>query len=473
MIKVLVVDDDKLVRKGLISMMPWQDFDMQVVGEANNGEKALQFLEEHSVDLVLTDLGMPVMSGVELMRVLRKRYPNLHVVVLSVHQDFEYVQEALRLGAIDYIAKVDLELEKEQLEDVLGRIVDRMQERAMLGMGHRSREAAGEDIGKQGYAVVVLDQKDYRDWIEDLKQYEGVKMTEVGRNNWLLLASGKHYQRLGTELSKRIHRLKNAVLIQLSDLDKFTVIQIQRWLRSFAERDLFYEYHPDNTVLSLCISKEYSDTHAPGPGEEQMELLKELLLSGEWLHDLDIFRRLTLQIKQLRLPQTRLIGLLYAFVNEWNKTFAQTVFGKIELEGTFQSWYQIEGWLENTRSKVRLSTNQTSYSPEIVNCVLKAELLVRTRTGEQLTSGEVARGMNMSRSYFSQCFKDIIGRTFKEYVREVRMEKAKQYLVHTNKTIQWIAEHTGYMDEKYFSRTFRDQTGVLPSEYRVRRRDQT
>lgn len=146
MIKVLVVVDDKLVRKGLISMMPWQEFDMKVVGEASNGEKALKFLESNSVDLVLTDLGMPVMSGIELMRILRKSYSEIHVVVLTVHQDFEYVQEALRLGVIDYIAKVDLDLEKEQLEDMLKRIADRIQGKVLNGIVHKDRSVYREGV---------------------------------------------------------------------------------------------------------------------------------------------------------------------------------------------------------------------------------------------------------------------------------------------------------------------------------------
>ena len=63
MIKVLVVDDDKLVRKGLIAAMPWNEFNMEVVGEANNGKNALKFLENNAVDLILLDLSMPIMSG--------------------------------------------------------------------------------------------------------------------------------------------------------------------------------------------------------------------------------------------------------------------------------------------------------------------------------------------------------------------------------------------------------------------------
>lgn len=72
MIKVLIVDDDKLVRKGISSAMPWNEFNMEVVGEASNGAKALDFLETQPVDLMLTDLAMPVMSGIELMRTARQ-----------------------------------------------------------------------------------------------------------------------------------------------------------------------------------------------------------------------------------------------------------------------------------------------------------------------------------------------------------------------------------------------------------------
>ena len=82
---------------------------MKVVGEAANGEKALDFLKTNRVDLLMTDLAMPVMSGIELIRAVRKLYPSIAIAVLTLHQDFEYIQEALRLGAIDYIAKVELE----------------------------------------------------------------------------------------------------------------------------------------------------------------------------------------------------------------------------------------------------------------------------------------------------------------------------------------------------------------------------
>jgi two-component system response regulator YesN len=136
MIKVLIVDDDNLVRKGLISMLPWKEYGMEVAGEAKNGEKALEFLAVHEVDLLLTDLAMPVMSGMELMRAVRKQYPHISIVVLTLHQDFEYIQDCLRLGAIDYIAKVELETDNydEVMSRVKGRILEEKSRNAVPGV---------------------------------------------------------------------------------------------------------------------------------------------------------------------------------------------------------------------------------------------------------------------------------------------------------------------------------------------------
>lgn len=126
MIRVLIVDDDKLARKGLISIMPWSEHGMMVAGEAANGAKALEFLEQHDVDLMFVDLSMPVMSGIELIQAARIKHPNLRSVMLTFHEEFENVQKAYRLGVLDYISKVRLELEDD--EQILDRIQKRLHE---------------------------------------------------------------------------------------------------------------------------------------------------------------------------------------------------------------------------------------------------------------------------------------------------------------------------------------------------------
>src|SRR5690606_31455891 len=106
MLNVLIVDDDNLVRQGLKLTIPWEKYNMQVIGDAKNGKKALEFLAEHTVHIMITDLAMPVMSGIDLLKVVSEHYPHIYSIVLTLHQDFEYIQEVLRMGAIDYIAKV-------------------------------------------------------------------------------------------------------------------------------------------------------------------------------------------------------------------------------------------------------------------------------------------------------------------------------------------------------------------------------
>lgn len=124
MIRVLIVDDDKLARKGLISILPWSRHGMTVVGEAANGAKALEFMERQEVDLLFVDLSMPVMSGLELLRIVQSRFPDVRSVVLSFHEEFESVQTAYRLGVLDYLSKVRLESEDD--EQILQRIGERL-----------------------------------------------------------------------------------------------------------------------------------------------------------------------------------------------------------------------------------------------------------------------------------------------------------------------------------------------------------
>lgn len=251
MIKVLIVDDEKLVRKGIISLLPWQKHNMKVVGEATNGKNALEFMANHSVDLLFTDITMPAMSGIELIKIVKQEYPDTAIVILSCHQDFEYAQDALRVGAIDYIVKTQLE------------------------------EGEGEEI---------------------------------------------------------------------------------------------------------------------------------------------------------------LSGIRKKLNNDCNL---------IEI-GVFN-------YVSNTRH---------NYSEAIIRSIEKSVTYIRENIEGKITQSIVAKEINVSRAYFSQCFKDLVGKSFSEFVREEKVKKAKAYLLNTSKPVYWIARQIGFNDEKYFSRVFKDSTGLLPTEFR-------
>ncbi|MEC0128925.1 response regulator [Paenibacillus pabuli] len=372
MINVLIVDDDQLVRKGLMLAMPWDAFEMKVIGEAGNGERALEFLSENRVDLLITDLAMPVMSGIELIRIARKQYPALPIAVLTLHQDFEYIQEALRLGAIDYIAKV--QLEKERFEEVLGRIHDRIQ----------------------------------------------------------------------TDRRKRL----NDDTASESDKDA-----------------LFYGGSDTATQLlneSNCECEQTRSTSVEtGDGS-----LKDKLHSFRWVHDERYLNELLQELKTMRLPVPRLMQLLYGFTVDWNRTFKNIVQTEMTMPVHFASWQEVVEWMVNFRAKALVLSGGQYLRKEVSSSILTAVKIIHDELQKPLFASDVSKRVNLSRSYFNQCFKEMVGYSFNEYLRKIRIDKARDYLTQTAKPIVWIAEHTGYADEKYFSRMFREQVGMLPSEYR-------
>lgn len=461
MIKVLIVDDDKLVRKGISSAMPWNEFNMEVVGEASNGAKALDFLKSQPVDLMLTDLAMPVMSGIELMRAARQLYPELHIVVLTLHQDFDYIQEALRLGAIDYIAKV--QLEKEQFEHVLHRIHTRISGLTST----KTKMPSQNEINVQYssvYALVSQDRKSEQKWPIELTAHGNQIQWEVERNSWMWVAPQNEEDQLFLQLKESLNQVPQSTLLVLSDVQERTWSQIKNWIMNYTETSLFYAYNPNNQVIAVSMNEE--DTFSKEPQDEDIDRIKQSWFQTPWTHHDSYYNQLMDQFNSLRLHKGQLMGLLYSIVMEWNHLFAQTTLGRISMIHSFESWYEVEEWIKQTAAGIRKADEQISYSQEIIDAVKKAVMIVQQDLEQAYTASALSQQLNISRSYFSQCFKDLMGKTFNEYSRFIRVEKSKEYLLNTNNTIFWIAERVGYTDEKYFSRIFREMTGLLPSEYR-------
>ncbi|CAM3992970.1 response regulator [Paenibacillus alkaliterrae] len=463
MMNVLVVDDDKLVRKGLISAMPWQDFNLQVVGEARNGEKALEVLASQDVDLLLTDLAMPVMSGLELMRIVRKKYPHIFIVVLTLHQDFEYIQEALRLGAIDYIAKV--QLEEENFEEVLGRICGRIaDEQAKLDA--QEKERGKEEIRlDQGYAMITLMNSSVSEHIEPSIMSNLSPSREIvpGLRLWLP-ADDREARETGKQLSQAAVEHSQLCILQLNGMEGQDLSQVERLLIAYKIHGLFYSYRPNTNIYPLLLNS----MKATPPEVEQSAMMsvRERGLSLEWVHKASLFEQLVEDLYKLQLPVVQLMNELGRWVLEWNRIYQPVTSCSIDAPASPDCWVTVEEWLNKTRNALTEALGKPLYSADVQECILKSVQLIHAGLAGRLNVTGICQEVNMSRSYFSQCFRDIVGSTFNDYVRQLRVNKAKEYLLKTNKTIFWIAEHTGYADEKYFSRIFRKHTGLLPSEFR-------
>lgn len=125
MLKVLVVEDEEMIRKGIVLAVDWAALDCVVVGEASNGAQALEAVERYDPSLIITDLKMPVMDGLEMLRQLRERDNNAFVIILTAYDSFSYAQTALRLGAVDFLLKPFHDGELEQAVTRLKQRMDR------------------------------------------------------------------------------------------------------------------------------------------------------------------------------------------------------------------------------------------------------------------------------------------------------------------------------------------------------------
>ena len=149
MLKVVVVEDEELVRKGIVLTVDWAGAGCAVVGEAANGEEGLEVIRRYRPDLIVTDIRMPKLDGIEMLRRLREEGNRAHVVFLTAYSDFSYAQSALKLGAADYLLKP---FRDGELEAVVERIQRREREER-----HPAAPAGPEELrGKSKYVMEAL-----------------------------------------------------------------------------------------------------------------------------------------------------------------------------------------------------------------------------------------------------------------------------------------------------------------------------
>src|SRR5689334_10325683 len=116
---MLIVDDEYLVRKGISETIEWTEYGIKIIGEACDGEQGLEMAMDYMPDIILTDIHMPFMNGLEFMSKLRERGSNSNIIVLSGYEEFSYVRTALQYGVIDYLLKP---IDNQQLIDTVQKV---------------------------------------------------------------------------------------------------------------------------------------------------------------------------------------------------------------------------------------------------------------------------------------------------------------------------------------------------------------
>ena len=155
MLKVLVVEDEELIRKGIVLAVDWAALDCVVVGEAANGLEALEAVERLDPSLIITDLKMPQMDGIEMLHQLRERGNNAYVIILTAYDSFTYARSALRLGAVDFLLKPFHDGDLERAVNTLRRRMD------ASGIVPRAAESLLPGLKKGDKSKYVLEAMDY------------------------------------------------------------------------------------------------------------------------------------------------------------------------------------------------------------------------------------------------------------------------------------------------------------------------
>lgn len=447
MLKVLVVDDEKLIRKGLISLLPWDKFDMQVIGEANNGRIALEFMKDQPVDFLFADITMPVMDGFELMKEVRVQYPATWIVVLTCHQDFDYVQEALRLGAIDYIIKTQFEQEK--IEDLFDRIIKRVTYEKSMRM---ATAAKTELICGHVLANLSYEREGSPFGLPPLKD-----LYEVSKGVWFLPSGKEELTHL-----KRLLQSGHWALVHLTDIPSGNIPIICSRLRQKIPTLLFYSYLPgqNHYEASLASSKEFQALP-----ETQIRQLEEVWHSQQWVVDTSSFETALHLTAEIMCDTQELSRILSSSIAAW-QVVSGGVSSDILSEEQTEYWYQWEEKLKTYRDSLKPFIAGNDHSPVIMVTIAKALLFIDVGYEFSMNRDELAGKLLMSSSYFSQCFKDIVGTAYGDYVKVKGLGKAALLLEQTSEPVYQIALQTGYKDEKYFSKLFRNQYGLSPTEYR-------
>lgn len=234
MYRVLIVDDDRLARRGIISMMPWEKYGMVVAGEAQNGTKALEFLQDHPVDLLFVDIDMPVMGGISLMEKCHQLYPELLFIVLTFHEEFHYAQSALRIGAIDYISK--LEMESTDCDELLCRISEKVE---TILKPLSTATASGESEDQRG--AIISEDRHQGFGVRNEKEWEYL----VGKwNQMYWLYDDTTFKEL-CEGTKALHISvwrAAQVLLHLTSVAEESVGTVQKNVQEYSNLDEFMDW---------------------------------------------------------------------------------------------------------------------------------------------------------------------------------------------------------------------------------------
>lgn len=524
--KLLLVDDEEEVIQVIMKKISWEELGFSVVGYANNGVKAFEMVEEFQPDVVMTDIKMPFMDGMELSNRLKKEFPTIKILFFTGFDEFEYAKEAIHLEAEDYILKP---VNSVELTNVFTQL--------KMKLDQEIAEKRNVEILQQYYmeSLPLLQINFYTSLIEgkihedEISKYLSdyqisfsgsffcclVIHTSSSRipkdmNPLLLSASvekqakerlvekwqAKCFSYLGNTILIPQLKNENEVSKLTDDCDKFckyansiigavVTIGIGRVCENILELPQSYTgareavsyrviYGPSKAINMKEIAPREINKSGLANDSELSGIFKMIRLGSaqEVIKAVDKYLNHTLfpdkSLSQHNIDVMELISTLYQF--SINNDIASEDFSG-DIKALYSSLLELEPdalrkWLIDIclsfREKLISVRNRSAQS-----FIDSAKEYVHNHyTEEELSLDSICKVLGVSNSYFSTLFKKKTGHSFVTYLTDYRMEQSSRLLIETNEKSYIIAKRVGYTDPNYFSYVFKRKFGVSPSKYR-------
>lgn len=524
MLKVLLVDDEPFILQGLQVLIDWEKEGYEQPLVATNGKEALEVLRGNSVDLVIADIKMPIMTGLELLKEIREDETlNPYFVILSGYADFTYAQEALRYDCTDYILKP---VEKDSLVSVLKKVVAMKENHEQESEEERKREKAYLDrnlisviLGKYDndnieylkqnisfsedmrYVEIELDtetmteefsdedkraclKKLYdasRDFLKEnadycVKDVTGhEKIYDIGfifcdymaKNRQM---SDREFLSSFLKFLKEITNLPATMLVgkkvnSVHGISKsYGTAYMLRSLQGFREkRDIYYyeeEVQVSGSGILLC--KKSLDELISAIEQNEHILIKQKVDGFyEEMHNMGITG------ETMNLNINYFLFQLIHLASELDDDVNQEEILRIVSESTFE-----EGIRRGSKTHLsRMACEYGDYLAQLRKNVSRGVLAdvereIKNNYATNLTLKELSEKYYVNSAYLGQLFRKKYGCSFKDYLNQYRMEEAAKLLIRTDQKIYQIAETVGFKDVDYFVNRFIAAKGCTPAKFR-------
>ena len=537
-IKVFLVEDEMVIRRGIKNSIDWEKEGYIFCGEASDGELAYPMIIKEKPDILITDIRMPFMDGLELCKLVKKELPNIKILILSGYDEFDYAKEAIRLGVTEYLLKPissgkllealngvseSIRREKED-KDLVRKYMEEMRENTehekqkffeqmiagnlsmadaletgkkyemnlsagmynlllfRFTLGEENRKS-GELLGEAEYAIEKLTER-----------LEYVFEFQRGVEDWAFLLMADNEEQMSErvkELSKDLEEImKNYSTIAYFGGIGQPVARLRELEESFreAERALAARFTMElNRIISVEDIRmaqnvdTLDDIEITSFGEiEKTRTMLEKFLNNGAEDEIDEF----VDVYINELPEENLKSVLMRQYIIMDACIVMMSFcEKIEgIEGemqaqseelknsmkTSQTLEEIKNYIRMLLKKiigVRDTISGRRYS-DIIE--IAKDQIRKTYMSDEISLNTIAAEVGMSPSYFSSIFSKEMGKTFVEYLTEIRMDRAKELLMCSSMKTSEIGYEVGYKDPHYFSYIFKKTQNCTPKEFRAR-----